>query len=137
MKEIKIYFLELGNELSELATNIWSRLKTKKWIAIISLIMLFTIGCFIWKPLFPITFIGLMLLATTLCIMLIPITISTCVLLLFNLECLDDEDAKYPMLQFTLGIISSILTLCGTSYLAWDIAIRDMWINHEMWSHFF
>lgn len=54
--------------------------------------------------------------------------------ILFHLDCLDDEEAKYPILQLTLGVICSIITLCGTSYLVWDIALRDMWINPEMWN---
>ena len=132
--KIKIYFEALGEELGELFSNIWNNIKSVKWIIILSSILLFTIGCFIWKPLFPISIISFMMLMISFCIMIIPITCAVLVFILFHLDCLDDEEAKYPILQFTLGVICSILTLCGTSYLAWDIALKDMWINPEMWS---
>lgn len=132
--KIKIYFGALGEELGELFSNIWNNIKTVKWIIILSSILLFTIGCFIWKPLFPISIVSFMMLMISFCIMIIPITCAVLVFILFHLDCLDDEEAKYPILQFTLGVICSILTLCGTSYLAWDIALKDMWINPEMWN---
>ena len=132
--KIKIYFGALGEELGELFSNIWNNIKTVKWIIILSSILLFTIGCFIWKPLFTISIVSFMMLMISFCIMIIPITCAVLVFILFHLDCLDDEEAKYPILQFTLGVICSILTLCGTSYLAWDIALKDMWINPEMWS---
>lgn len=132
--KIKIYFGALGEELGELFSNIWNNIKSVKWIIILSSILLFTIGCFIWKPLFPISLVGFMMLMISFCIMIIPITCAVLVFILFQLDCLDDEEAKYPILQFTLGVICSILTLCATSYLAWDIALKDMWINPEMWS---
>lgn len=132
--KIKIYFGALGEELGELFSNIWNNIKSVKWIIILSSILLFTIGCFIWKPLFPISLVGFMMLMISFCIMIIPITCAVLVFILFHLDCLDDEEAKYPILQFTLGVICSILTLCATSYLAWDIALKDMWINPEMWS---
>ena len=132
--KIKIYFGALGEELGELFSNIWNNIKSVKWIIIISSILLFTIGCFIWKPLFPISIVSFMMLMISFCIMIIPITCAVLVFILFHLDCLDDEEAKYPILQFTLGVICSILTLCATSYLAWDIALKDMWINPEMWS---
>lgn len=132
--KIKIYFGALGEELGELFSNIWNNIKSVKWIIILSSILLFTIGCFIWKPLFPISIVGFMMLMISFCIMIIPITCAVLVFILFHLDCLDDEEAKYPILQFTLGVICSILTLCATSYLAWDIALKDMWINPEMWS---
>ena len=132
--KIKIYFEALGEELGELFSNIWNNIKSVKWIIILSSILLFTIGCFIWKPLFPISLVGFMMLMISFCIMIIPITCAVLVFILFHLDCLDDEEAKYPILQFTLGVICSILTLCATSYLAWDIALKDMWINPEMWS---
>lgn len=132
--KIKIYFGALGEELSELFSNIWNNIKTVKWIIILSSILLFTIGCFIWNPLFAISIVSFMMLMISFCIMIIPITCSVLVFILFHLDSLDDEDPKYPILQFTLGVICSILTLCGTSYLTWDIALRDMWINPEMWS---
>jgi hypothetical protein len=131
---IKFYFTTLGEELGELFSNIWNNVKSVKWIVILSSILLFTIGCFIWKPLFGISVIGFLMLMISLCIMIIPITCSALVFILFHLDCLDNEEPKYPILQLTLGFICSILTLCGTSYLAWDIALRDMWINPEMWS---
>jgi hypothetical protein len=131
---IKFYFITLGEELCELFSNIWNNIKSVKWIIILSSILVFTIGCFIWKPLFPISIVGFMMLMISICVMLIPITCSVLSFILFHLDCLDNEDAKYPILQFTLAVIFSILTLCGTSYLAWDIVLRDMWINSEMWS---
>lgn len=132
--KIKIYFGALGEELGELFSNIWNNIKSVKWIIILSSILLFTIGCFIWKPLFPISIVSFMMLMISFCIMIIPITCAVLVFILFHLDCLDDEEAKYPILQFTLGVICSILTLCATSYLAWDIALKDMWINTEMWN---
>lgn len=132
--KIKIYFLALGEELGELFLNIWNNIKSPKWIIILSSILLFTIGCVIWKPLLPISFVGFMMSMTSLCIMIVPIICAVLVFILFHLDCFDDEEAKYPILQLTLGFIFSILTLCGTSYLAWDIALRDMWINPEMWN---
>lgn len=132
--KIKIYFSALGEELGELFSNIWNNIKSVKWIIILSSILLFTIGCFIWNPLFAITIVGFMMLMISFCIMIIPITCAVLVFILFHLDCLDDEEAKYPILQFTLGVICSILTLCFTSYLAWDIALKDIWINPEMWS---
>lgn len=132
--KIKIYFGALGEELGELFSNIWNNIKSVKWIIILSSILLFTIGCFIWNPLFAITIVGFMMLMISFCIMIIPTTCSVLVFILFNLDCLDDEEAKYPILQLTLGVICSILTLCFTSYLAWDIALKDMWINPEMWN---
>lgn len=131
---IKFYFTTLGEELCEMFSNIWNNIKSVKWIIILSSILLFTIGCFIWKPLFAISIIGFMMLMISICIMIIPITCAVLVFILFHLDCFDDEDAKYPILQLTLGVIFSILTLCITSYLTWDIALRDMWINPEMWS---
>ena len=132
--KIKIYFDALGEELGELFSNIWNNIKSVKWIIILSSILVFTIGCFIWNPLFAIAIVGFMMLMISFCIMIIPITCAVLVFILFHLDCLDDEEAKYPIIQFTLGVICSILTLCGTSYLAWDIALRDMWINPEMWN---
>ena len=132
--KIKIYFLGLGEELAELFSNIWNNIKSVKYIIILSSILLFVIGCFIWNPLLPISIVGFMMLMISFCIMIIPITCAVLVFILFHLDCLDDEEPKYPILQFTLGVICAILTLCGTSYMAWDIALKDMWINPEMWS---
>jgi hypothetical protein len=131
---IKFYFKALGEELGELFLIIWDNIKSVKWIIILSSILLFAIGCFIWKPLFGISMAVLMMLMISLCIMIIPIACAVLLFILFHLDRLDDEDAKYPILQFTLAVIFSILTLCGTSYLAWNIALKDMWINPEMWS---
>jgi hypothetical protein len=131
---IKFYFKALGEELGELFLIIWDNIKSVKWIIILSSILLFAIGCFIWKPLFGISMAVLMMLMISLCIMIIPIACAVLLFILFHLNCLDDEDAKYPILQFTLAVIFSILTLCGTSYLAWNIALKDMWINPEMWN---
>lgn len=131
---IKFYFKALGEELGELFSNIWNNIKTLKWIIILSSILLFTIGCFIWKPLLPISFVVFIMLMISLCIMIIPITCTVLVFILFHLNCLDDEDEKYPILQLTLGFICSILTLCLTSYFVWDVALRDVWINPEMWN---
>lgn len=134
LDKIKIYFGALGEEFGELFSNIWNNIKSVKWIIILSSILLFTIGCFIWNPLLLISIVGFMMLMISFCIMIIPITCAVLVFILFHLDCLDDEEPKYPLIQLTLGVICAILTLCGTSYLAWDIALRDMWINPEMWS---
>ena len=131
---IKTYFWELQEEIKELGSNILNGLKTKKWTIILSIILLFILGCFIWKPLFPISFTGFMMLMISICIMIIPITCAVLLFILFHLDCLDDEDTKYPILRLTLGFICSILTLCGTSYMAWEIALKDMWINPEIWN---
>lgn len=131
---IKIYFGALGEELGELFSNIWNNIRSLKWIIILSSILLFTIGCFVWKPLLPISFVGFMMLMISICIMIVPITCAVIVFILFHLDCLDDEEAKYPILQLTLGFICSILTLGWTTYFAWDVALRDMWINPQMWN---
>lgn len=131
---IKFYFVSLCEELGELFSNILNNIKSIKWIIILSSILVFTIGCFIWKPLFPISIVGFMMLMISFCVMLIPITCSVLSFILFHLDCLDNEEAKYPILQLTLGVICSIVVLCGTSYLAWDIVLKDMWINQEMWN---
>lgn len=132
--KIKIYFGALSAELGELFSNIWNNIKSVKWIITLSSILLFTIGCFIWKPLLLISIVSFTMLMISLCIMIIPISCAVLAFALFHLDCLDNKDPKYPILQFTLGVICSILTLCFTSYLVWDIALKDMWINPEMWS---
>lgn len=132
--KVKIYFDALGEELGELFLNIWNNVKSVKWIIILSSILLFTIGCFIWKPLFPISIVGFIMLMISFCIMIIPITCAVLAFILFHLDFLNDEDSKYPILQLTLRVICAILTLCGTSYLAWNIALRDMWVNPEIWN---
>jgi hypothetical protein len=94
---IKIYFSALGEELGELFSNILNNIKSVKWIIILSSILLFTIGCFIWKPLFPIIIVGFMMLIISLCIMMIPITCAAFVFIFFHLNYLDDEESKYPI----------------------------------------
>lgn len=134
---VKDYFSELGNELYELGSNIWNNIKSIKCIIILSSILLFTIGCFIWKPLLPITVIMFLMLIISICIMIVPITCTALVFMLFLLDCLNEYTnypINYPILRLTLGFICSILTLCLTSYFVWDVALRDMWINPEMWN---
>ena len=133
-EELDVMMDTLCAELGELFSNIWNNIKSVKWIIILSSILLFTIGCFIWKPLFAVSIVGLIMLMISCCVMIIPITCTVLTFILFHLDCLDNEDAKYPILQFTLGVIFSILTLCITSYFVWDVALRDIWINPEMWS---
>jgi hypothetical protein len=131
---VQEYFFELGNELSELGSNIWKALTTKKWIMIVSGIILFILGCFIWRPLCLLTITGLFLLCATFCIMLIPITLAVATYILFHLSVLDGEVEKYPVLNETLSIICSIAVFVFTTYLAYDCAIRDLWYQPELWS---
>lgn len=126
---IKIYFWNLKDELKELGSTILNGLKTKKWIIIISIILLFILGCFIWKPLFPLIFVSFILLTFTIAIMFIPLTCSAFGFIVFNLEL-----TKYPMLQLTLGIICAIVIFCFATSIAWDVAIKDMWVQPEMWN---
>ena len=138
MKDFKYivqeYFFEIGNELSELGSNIWKALKTKKWIVIVSGIILYILGCFIWKPLCPLTITGAFMLMATFCVMLIPITLTACCYILIHLDVLDGDVPKYPVLNETLSIICSIVVFVFTTYLAYDWAIRDMWYQPELWS---
>lgn len=131
---IKLYFWDLKEELKELGSNILNGLKTKKWTIILSIILLFILGCFIWKPLFPLVFVSFILITFTIAIMLIPLTCSGFGLILFNLDFIDDELPKYPMLQLTLGIICAIVIFCFATSIAWDVAIKDIWVQPEMWN---
>ena len=128
---IREYFFELGNELSELGSNIWKALTTKKWIMILSGIILFILGCFIWKPLCLLTITGAFMLCATFCVMLVPFIISLLIFLLFHLE---GGGVKYPLLNATLSVICSIIVFVFATYLAYDLAIRDLWYQPELWS---
>lgn len=138
MKDFKYivqnYFFELGNELSELGSNIWKALTTKKWIMIVSGIILFILGCFIWKPLCLLTITGVFMLCATFCVMLIPIILTAITFMLFHLSSLDGDDEKYPLLNFTLSVICSIVVFVFTTYFAYDWAIRDLWYQPELWN---
>lgn len=131
---INEYLFELRNELSELGSNIWCSLKTKKWLIILSSIVLFILGCFIWEPLFLLTLVSIIMLCATFCIMLIPFTLSILTIILFHLECLDDEEQKYPVLTTTVSFICGFIVFCITTYFAYDVAIRDMWYQPELWN---
>lgn len=128
---VKDYFFELGNELSELGSNIWKALTTKKWIMILSGIILFILGCFIWKPLCLLTITGAFMLCATFCVMLVPFIISVFIFVLFHLE---GRDMKYPLLYATISVICSIIVFVFATYLAYDVAIRDLWYQPELWS---
>lgn len=131
---VQNYFFELGNELSELGSNIWKALITKKWIMIVSGIILFILGCFIWKPLCLLTITCVFMLCATFCVMLIPIILTAITFMLFHLSSLDGDDEKYPLLNFTLSVICSIAVFVFTTYLAYDWAIRDLWYQPELWN---
>ena len=138
MKDFKYivqdYFFELGNELSELGSNIWKSLTTKKWMIVELCIILFITGCFIWKPLCLLTLTSVFMLMATFCVMLIPITLTACCYISFHLGVLDGDEPKYPVLNETLSIICSIVVFVFTTYLAYDWAIRDIWYQPELWS---
>lgn len=131
---IKIYFNELGEEIRELLSNILNTLKTKKWIMIISGIILFILGCFIWKPLCILTITGAIMLYLTFCVMLIPIIFAIITYILFRLSTLDGNNEKYPLLNETLSIICSIIVFVFITYLAYDLTIRDIWYQPELWN---
>ena len=131
---VREYFFELGNELSELGSNIWKALTTKKWIIVELCIILFIAGCFIWKPLCLLTLTGAFMLCATFCVMLIPIIITACCYILFHLDVLDGDEPKYPVLNETISIILSIVIFVLTTYLAYDLAIRDLWYQPELWN---
>lgn len=131
---IKEYFCDLKDELKELSLNILNVLKTKKCIIILSSILLFILGCFMWKPLFPLLFTSFSLLIFTIAIMLIPLICSACGFVFFSFNFLDNELSKYPMLQLTLSIICAIVMFCFATSIAWDVAIKDMWVQPEMWN---
>ena len=138
MKDFKYilqeYFFELGNELSELGSNIWKTLTTKKWIIVELCIVLFITGCFIWKPLCLLTLAGAFMLCATFCVMLIPIILTAFSYISFHLDVLDGDVPKYPVLNETLSIICSIATFVFTTYLAYEWAIRDLWYQPELWN---
>lgn len=131
---IKDYFFELCNELSELGSNIWKALTTKKWMIIELCIVLFITGCFIWKPLFLLTLTSMFMLMVTFCVMSIPIILTTFFYVLFHLDILDGNEPKYPVLNETLSIICSIVVFVIITYLAYDMAIRDLWYQPELWN---
>ena len=131
---VKEYFFELCNELSELGSNIWKALTTKKWIIVVLSILLFILGCFIWKPLCLLTLASLFMAMETFCVMLIPITLTACCYILFHLDVLDGDMPKYPVLNETVSIICSIAIFGFTTYLVYDWAIRDMWYQPELWN---
>jgi hypothetical protein len=138
MKDFKYivqdYFFEIGNELSELASDILNTLKTKKWIMILSGIILFILGCFIWRPLFLLTITGAFMLCATFCVMLVPLIISVFIFILFHLEGLEGRGVEYPLINATLSVICSIIVFVFTTYLAYDLAIRDLWYQPELWN---
>ena len=131
---VQEYFFELGNELSELGSNIWKALTTKKWIIVELCIILFITGCFIWKPLCLLTLTSVFKLMETFCLMSIPITLTVCCYILFHLGVLDGDEPKYPVLNETLSIICSIVVFVFTTYLVYNWAIRDIWYQPELWS---
>jgi hypothetical protein len=134
MKDFKYivqdYFFELGNELSDLGSNIWKKLTSKKLKIIALCIILFITGCFIWKPLCLLTITGAFMLCATFCVMLVPLITSFLIFISFFL----DRVVKYPLLNATLSVICSIIVFVFTTYLAYDLAIRDLWYQPELWS---
>lgn len=131
---VQEYFFELGNELSELGSNIWKALTTKKWIMIVSGIILFILGCFIWRPLCLLTLASLFMAMATFCVMLIPCILTAFCFISFHLHSLDGDEPKYPVLNETVSIICSIAVFVFTTYLAYDLAIRDLWYQPELWN---
>ena len=131
---IKIYFYELGKEIKELLSNILNTLKTKKWIMIVSGIILFILGCFIWRPLCLLTITGAIMLCATFCIMPIPTIGALITYIAFHLSILDGDDEKYPLLYETLSVICSIIVFVLITYLAYDYAIKDLWYQPELWN---
>ena len=129
---IKEYFYILQEELKELLSNILNGLKTKRWTTI--LLISFILGCFIWKPLFPLICVSFILLMVTTLIIFIILTCSLFGFILFNLHFYDGELAKYPILQLTLGIICAILIFCISTSIIWDTVIKDLWLHPEMWN---
>ena len=131
---IKEYFFELCNELSELGSNTWKALTTKKWMIVELCIILFITGCFIWEPLFLLTLTSMFMLMVTFCVMSIPIILTAFCYISFHLDVLDGNEPKYPVLNETLSIICSIIIFVFTTYLAYDLAIRDLWYQPELWN---
>lgn len=134
LDSIKLYFFELGEEISELLSNILKALTTKKCMIVILCIILFITGCFVWKPLFLLTLTSMFMLMATFSVMLIPIILTTCCYILFHFDVLDDDVPKYPVLNETVSIICYIAVFVFTTYLAYDWAIRDLWYQPELWS---
>jgi hypothetical protein len=138
MKDFKYivqdYFFEIGNELSELGSNIWKALTTKKWIMIVSGIILFILGCFIWRPLFLLTLTCAFMLCATFCVMSVPFIISVFIFISFHLNVIEGRDVKYPLINATLSVICSIIVFVFTTYLAYEWAIRDLWYQPELWN---
>ena len=128
---IKIYFCELGGEICELFSNI---LKTKKLIMIVSGIILFILGCFIWRPLCLLTITGAIMLCATFCIMSIPTIGALITYISFHLSILDGDDEKYPLLNETLSVICSIIVFVFITYLVYDCVIKDLWYQPELWN---
>ena len=129
---IKEYFFELGNELSELGSNIWKAPTTKKWIIVVLSILLFILGCFIWKPLCLLTLASLFMVMVTIGLMTIPCLLSAICYVSFDI--LKEIESKYPVLNETISIICTIVVFVFTTYLTYDWAIRDVWYQPELWN---
>ena len=134
LDSIKLYFFELGKEISELLSNIWKALTTKKSKIVVLCIILFITGCFVWKPLFLLSLTSIFMLMVTIFTMTIPIVLTTCCYITFYLDVLDGNFPKYPVLRRTVSIICSIAVFVFTTYLTYDMAIRDLWYQPELWS---
>ena len=132
IEDIKFYFFELGNEMSELTANIYNKITTKKWMIGITCVVLFVIGCFVWKPLFLLTITGMFMLMATIALLSVPCMITVCCYILFHLSSINDAP-KYPILNETLSIICSFVVFLITTYMSYDISIRDMWYQPELW----
>lgn len=74
------------------------------------------------------------MMCATFCVMLIPIILTICCYILFHLDFLDGDVPKYPVLNETISIICSIAVFVFATYLAYDMAIRDLWYQPELWS---
>lgn len=131
--EIKEYFFELGNELSELGSDIWKKMLTKKWIQTLLCVGIFIICCFIWKPLGLLTFVGLIKICATFCVMLVPCILTAFCYMLWNLRYITGIEPTYPILNKTLCVICAIVVFLFTTYFAYDWAIRDLWYQPELW----
>lgn len=74
------------------------------------------------------------MLCATFCIMSIPITLAVITYISFHLSILDGDDVKYPLLNETLSVICSIIVFVFITYLAYDLFIRDLWYQPELWN---
>ena len=74
------------------------------------------------------------MLCATFCVMSVPFIISVFILILFHLEVLEGNGVKYPLINATLSVICSIIVFVFTTYLAYDLAIRDLWYQPELWN---